>query len=1080
MKNVLFTLMLCCLSGNLFSNQNNVRISSDAKIHFHPIPSNTKPETTDSIQLVPFHPGRTNPESKNINSNPLINILKTNSVQNTQQDRLPILTAEEKEKLKHFAGTHLNLTGSHFLFDNNLAANHTQPNTSFKTLKNRNTLKISKILPSDKILTNIPISITELEFDPEDSLSLTEISNNFQQNLPIGATGSLPNLTYLPNNTSITINENKVEFKIVVYNNSSTSTSNCRLSIIMVDDELNIIEVGYTTVPPLGSSEYKTFEATVDRSQLEGCYYPGFWIDSYDVISESDEDDNVGILNQVACGSSVSTPNLTYDATNTSLTVTGTTVNLSVRVVNDGNGSAPTSSLLYYLIDEAIENIYPIGIDDIPALAGNAYSNKSLTVDVASLSDIPAGTYYIGFMIDAGEVVAESNEDDNVGIFTTSSVSIPSNSGIPNLTYDSDHLNLSVNGTTVNLSVRVVNNGTGTAGTNTLSYYLVDEALENIYSIGTDDVTALASGAYSDESISVDVATIPEIPVGTYYIGFWIDNDEEVTETSETDNGGRFQSTQVTIPTTGGTPNLTYDSDHINLSVTGTTINLSVRVVNNGTGTAAANILVYYITDEARENSYIIGHDDVPALAASAYSNESIIIDVATIPNIPAGNYYIGFWIDNDEDVAESNETDNGGTFKNTQVTIPTNGGKPNLTYDPENSDVSLSGTTVNLTVRVVNNGNGTANASSLSYLLVDEAIEHLYSIGTDEVASLESNSYSDESISVDVATMSHIPAGNYFIGFWIDYDEEVDETDETDNAIYYHAPKLTLGGADIEISPAALTIHKPVLQRSSIINQTNTLKSTYKTSAERIIHPTGLVIPDSIKSVWRNKQPGLKYNVQHLKSSVDWSIYDSPVKDQKTCGGCWAFSAIGLIENKTNHNDLSEQTLISCAEGDCDNGGWYDQAFEYMKRYGVPNEDCYPFKSNNGMCDDKCTNPSTLIKVKDYQVLWGYTTSTTVNDMKAALQTGPVCIAMWVPTDYSFQYYSGGIYTYNGFGNPMGDSLNHAVLLVGYNDEQEYFLIKNSWGTEWGENGYVKIAYECVNNGVALGSFACTASPIE
>ncbi|OQX83551.1 hypothetical protein B6D60_10325, partial [candidate division KSB1 bacterium 4484_87] len=215
--------------------------------------------------------------------------------------------------------------------------------------------------------------------------------------------------------------------------------------------------------------------------------------------------------------------------------------------------------------------------------------------------------------------------------------------------------------------------------------------------------------------------------------------------------------------------------------------------------------------------------------------------------------------------------------------------------------------------------------------------------------------------------------------------------------------------------------------------------------------------------------------DADQLLSSVDWSVNDSPVKNQTTCGSCWAFAAIGLVENLGIWNDLSEQEIVSCAPGDC-NGGWYWDALEYIHNQGVAPEACYPYTATNGNCSDKCNNPNYLAKITDYtpaQGLWGEPAN--VNDIKAQLQNGPLVVAMLVPEDGTFDSYNGGVYNYNG--GSISWNNGHAVLVVGYDDNGQYFKVKNSWGTSWGESGYFRIAYDDVVDDVHFGMYGCKAS---
>ncbi len=247
--------------------------------------------------------------------------------------------------------------------------------------------------------------------------------------------------------------------------------------------------------------------------------------------------------------------------------------------------------------------------------------------------------------------------------------------------------------------------------------------------------------------------------------------------------------------------------------------------------------------------------------------------------------------------------------------------------------------------------------------------------------------------------------------------------------------------------------------------------------SSEFPDHPRGLHIPEEVREYWQNRHLVQKSIDVTYASSKDWSHQDSDVKNQHWCGSCWAFAAVALVENIGDQGDLSEQVLISCsAAGDC-GGGWYGEALYYIKLNGIPDESCYPYQIDNGNCGDKCDNPDFLEKINscDRWGQWGDPDENTVQNLKGLLQSGPAVVAMEVPTDGSFDFYSGGVYDYSG--NAFSGNTSHAVLLVGYDDSEGCFKVKNSWGSSWGEDGYFRIAYDDVTDHVQFGGFPCTAS---
>ncbi len=205
------------------------------------------------------------------------------------------------------------------------------------------------------------------------------------------------------------------------------------------------------------------------------------------------------------------------------------------------------------------------------------------------------------------------------------------------------------------------------------------------------------------------------------------------------------------------------------------------------------------------------------------------------------------------------------------------------------------------------------------------------------------------------------------------------------------------------------------------------------------------------------------------LPSSVDWREkgYVTEVKDQSQCGGCWAFSATGSLEgqhfNKTGKLvSLSEQNLIDCSSNWTNNGckgGNVYKAFQYIKdNGGIDTEKSYPYEGKDEICrysknniGANCTGYVTLRKEDENSLA------------VACASIGPISVSIDA-SKHSFQSYSSGVY-YEPMCNP--DVRDHAVLVVGYGTEngQDYWLVKNSWGNDWGEEGYIKMARNKKNN---------------
>lgn len=193
-------------------------------------------------------------------------------------------------------------------------------------------------------------------------------------------------------------------------------------------------------------------------------------------------------------------------------------------------------------------------------------------------------------------------------------------------------------------------------------------------------------------------------------------------------------------------------------------------------------------------------------------------------------------------------------------------------------------------------------------------------------------------------------------------------------------------------------------------------------------------------------------------KHSVDWRKENkvSSVKNQLDCGGCWAFSSVGAVESlwaikKDKLYDLSEQELIDCSSKNqgCE-GGSMDLAFEYIINNGLCSNNSYPYVATDEICNNTC---ESLVTISDFRDV----TQNNEKSLMRAVSQQPVSVAIQA-NKRSFQFYKSGIYS-----DPnCGFQLDHGVLLVGYGYDKtydmDYWIIKNSWGEDWGEDGYVRI----------------------
>ena len=214
-------------------------------------------------------------------------------------------------------------------------------------------------------------------------------------------------------------------------------------------------------------------------------------------------------------------------------------------------------------------------------------------------------------------------------------------------------------------------------------------------------------------------------------------------------------------------------------------------------------------------------------------------------------------------------------------------------------------------------------------------------------------------------------------------------------------------------------------------------------------------------KDKYLRRQKFYNHNLKNsdpVPDSIDWVARGAVTdpKNQGQCGSCWSFSTTGAVEGayqiaSGDLISLSEQDLVDCNTKD-DNGcsgGLMDNAFQFIvQNGGICSEAEYPYKATQGTCQQSCKKVVTITGYEDVP-------KQDEKSLQAAAAKGPVSIAIEAD-QLPFQFYKGGVFD----NKACGTNLDHGVLLVGYGSDsgQDYWKVKNSWGSQWGEGGYIRM----------------------
>ncbi len=279
----------------------------------------------------------------------------------------------------------------------------------------------------------------------------------------------------------------------------------------------------------------------------------------------------------------------------------------------------------------------------------------------------------------------------------------------------------------------------------------------------------------------------------------------------------------------------------------------------------------------------------------------------------------------------------------------------------------------------------------------------------------------------------------------------------------------VTAGAQDLSIEDIRAAIAESGAQWTAGDNEAWRLHQKYGW------YSGGIMFPEDFEGLPRYQSLGLKDLPRQLDwRNVDGVDYIGRARNQWSCGSCWAFATTGPIEGHFKITEdwpdsdinLSEQHLVSCCplSSGC-NGGFTTESFDYAKTWGIADEQCMEYKASDELsCSEKCEDwQDRVVKIDSWELIGEGIEGLfpDPNDMMEALQIGPLGTSLTIYSDFSA--YTGGIYE-KMIGIPTGF---HAVTVVGYDADEQYWICKNSWGPSWGEDGFFKIRWRAAQIGM-------------
>ncbi|HAN30102.1 MAG TPA: hypothetical protein DCQ06_00760 [Myxococcales bacterium] len=524
---------------------------------------------------------------------------------------------------------------------------------------------------------------------------------------------------------------------------------------------------------------------SVPANAKPGTYYLGLWSDRSNVVSESNESNNISTVMVMVGGDASKLPDLKplNVQTNSKSVAPGSTVFVTGTAQNAGSQSAGAFIVRWVLSKNASVDAGDTPLKTISKSSLAAGAQTTLNTSLVIPKTTAPGTYYLGVWVDASNSVVESNEANNTSSFL---LSISSSTALADLTNQSGKLSPTTvkAGSSVIYIGAIKNSGTQNAGPFKVEWWLSTNSVISTSDKNLKSLSKSSLGAGQSTSASSSIVIPATTKPGTYYLAAWIDRANAVSESNTVNN-----KLVLKLTVTGASsplPDLTATSGKLSKvsAKAGETVLYTGVVKNQG----QANSGTYAVEWRWSTNSAITTIDKLlksstrPSIQGG--SSQTVLTSLQIPANTAAGTYYVGVWIDRLGQVQESDETNNIQVLTITVTQGGTTSKLPDLTNvnGKVNSATIAAGKTLVYTGAVRNQGASTAAGSEVEWRLsTNTAITTLDKLlGTRTLGSLAAGG-STSSTKALVIPANTAP-GTYYLGVWIDRKGAVQESDETNN----------------------------------------------------------------------------------------------------------------------------------------------------------------------------------------------------------------------------------------------------------------------------------------------------------